>query len=409
MPTPDHATQTTQPRAEPGAIGSQLLLVFAICFISINLRAALISVGPVVESISKSLSLSGTMVGFLLTLPIICFGAFAPLAPKLQRFQSPEQLVTMGLVVLAVGVVLRSLFGTVGLFAGTFVSGAGISVVMVMLPSLIKKNFPAQAGAMMGLYSTALCLGAAVAAALTVPIESIPGSDWRWALVFWDIPLFAAIALWLPFSRAGKANRIVTATPLPKLRNSALAWQVSLFMGIQSAIAYCVFGWLPVILVDRGLTPLAAGFMLSICMGVQIITSLSAPWLATRGKDQRSTIALMLSLSVIGLMTTIYAPLETMWLWSSILGLGLGGMFSLALALLVLRAPTAQVAASLSGMAQGVGYTVAAAGPVIVGVLHELTGNWHAVAVFYLLMATGSLTFGMAAGRNLQIRPDPTS
>jgi len=119
--------------------------------------------------------------------------------------------------------------------------------------------------------------------------------------------------------------------------------------------------------------------------------------------------ALMLSLSVIGLMTTIYAPLETMWLWSSILGLGLGGMFSLALALLVLRAPTAQVAASLSGMAQGVGYTVAAAGPVIVGVLHELTGNWHAVAVFYLLMATGSLTFGMAAGRNLQIRPDPTS
>src|SRR5690554_2376784 len=115
MPTPDPATQTTQPRAEPGAIGSQLLLVFAICFISINLRSALISVGPVVESISKSLSLSGTMVGFLLTLPIICFGAFAPLAPKLQRFRSPEQLVTMGLVVLAVGLVLRSLFGTFGL------------------------------------------------------------------------------------------------------------------------------------------------------------------------------------------------------------------------------------------------------------------------------------------------------
>lgn len=409
MSTHPDAAQPPSTAQPEGTIRSKLLLVFAICFISINLRSALISVGPVVESIRHSLSLSGTMVGLLLTLPVLCFGAFAPFVPRLQRYRSSEQLVTLALIVLCVGVALRSLFGTFGLFAGTLVSGAAISVVMVMLPSLIKKNFATQAGAMMGLYSTALCLGATVAAAFTVPVESIPGSDWRWALAFWNLPLFVAIALWLPYSKAGKANPLAATVKLPKLRNNALAWQVSLFMGIQSSIAYCVFGWLPVILVDRGLTPLAAGFMLSICMGVQVVTSLSAPWLATRSKDQRSTIALMLALSVVGLMTTIYAPLETLWLWSTILGLGLGGVFSMALALLVLRAPNPQVAASLSGMAQGVGYTVAATGPIIVGVLHELTGNWHAVAVFYLVLATGSFTFGMGAGRNLYIKPDPKS
>lgn len=410
MPSPTQATRPVSETApHPASIRNQLLLVFAICFISINLRSALISVGPVVESIRHSLNLSGTQVGLLLTLPILCFGAFAPFAPKLLRFRSAEQLVTLAMALLSLGIILRSLFGTVGLFAGTFISGAAISVVMVLLPSLIKKNFPAQAGAMMGLYSTALCLGATVAAALTVPLESIPGSDWRWALVFWDLPLFVAIALWLPYSKAGQANPAAASAKLPRLRSSALAWQVSLFMGIQSAIAYCVFGWLPVILVDRGLTPLAAGFMLSICMGVQLITSLAAPIMASRAKDQRSTIALMIALSVTGLMTTIYAPLQSMWLWSTILGLGLGGVFSMALALLVLRSPTPQVAAALSGMSQGVGYTVAATGPVIVGMLHEYTGNWDAVAVFYLLLACGSLTFGMGAGRNLHITPAPAS
>ena len=410
MPPPNQASRPAPESAQHQAtIRNQLWLVFAICFISINLRSTLISVGPVVESIRHDLDLSGTMVGFLLTLPILCFGAFAPFAPKLLRYRCAEQLVLLAMFVMSAGLVLRSLFGMTGLFAGTFVTGASVSVVMVLLPSLIKKYFPAQAGAMMGLYSTALCLGASLAAALTVPFESIPGSNWRWALVLWDLPVFIAIALWLPYTKVGKISTGAAPTALPRLRKSALAWQVSLFMGIQSAIAYCVFGWLPVILVDRGMTPLAAGFMLSICLGVQLISSMTAPMIAARAKDQRSTIVLMITLTVIGLMTTIYAPLKTMWLWSGILGLGLGGVFSMALALLVLRAPNAQVAAALSGMSQGVGYTVAAIGPVIVGALHQYTGNWHAVAVFYLLLVAGSLAFGLGAGRKLHIRPDPAT
>ncbi|HCN71112.1 MAG TPA: hypothetical protein DIS96_05115 [Pusillimonas sp.] len=170
-------------------------------------------------------------------------------------------------------------------------------------------------------------------------------------------------------------------------------------MGIQSSIAYCVFGWLPVMLIERGMTALSAGFILSIALGVQLITSLTAPWIATRGKDQRATIIVMLSMALFGLMTTIYASMSLMWLWATILGLGLGGMFSIALSLLVLRAPTPQLAASLSGMAQGVGYLVAAIGPLIVGLLHEYTGGWDAVAVFYLLLVSGSCFFGMGAGR----------
>jgi CP family cyanate transporter-like MFS transporter len=390
---------SSPPAAGNGSLKSKLFLVFVIVFIAANLRTASIAVGPVIESIQANLSLSGSAVGLLLTLPILCYGAFAPLAPKMLRYTSAEHLILVGCIIFAFGLVLRSLFGTFGLYTGTLIAGAGTSVVMVVLPAIIKKNFPDKAGMMMGFYSTALCLGATIAAAFTVPLENVPGSDWRWALGFWTLPLIVSIFMWVPYTKGQKPNTSRARSASPRLRKCWLAWQVSLFMGIQSSIAYCVFGWLPVMLIERGMTALAAGFILSITLGVQLITSLTAPWIATRGKDQRATIAVMLSMAVFGLMTTIYGSMSLMWLWATVLGLGLGGMFSIALSLLVLRAPTPQLAASLSGMAQGVGYIVAAIGPVIVGLLHELTGGWDAVAVFYLILVSGSCFFGMGAGR----------
>jgi CP family cyanate transporter-like MFS transporter len=393
-----HATSALSPK-------SAVLLIVVISFIAMNLRSALICVGPVIESIRNSLNLSGTLAGLLMTLPILCFGFVAPLAPRLLRYRSAEQLVIMGIVILSIGLVLRSLFGTAGLFGGTFIAGAGIAIVMVVLPSIIKKYFPDRAGTVMGLYSTALCLGATAAAAFTVPIENIPGSNWQWALAFWVLPVLLCIVMWWPYSRRSGYNSAHSRnTRMPRLRSSWLAWQVSFFMGIQSGIAYSVFGWMPVILVDRGMTPLTAGFALSLTLGIQLVTTLSAPWLATRGKNQRLVILIMLAMTLFGLMTTLYAPISGIWVWASVLGLGLGGVFSIAMALLVLRSPSAQIAASLSGMAQGVGYTVAATGPVLVGLAHELTGNWHGVAVLFIIMVVSSGVFGMGAGRSLYVQ-----
>jgi CP family cyanate transporter-like MFS transporter len=171
-------------------------------------------------------------------------------------------------------------------------------------------------------------------------------------------------------------------------------------------VAYGVFGWLPFILIDRGLSQVTAGLVLSASLGIQVVTSMLAPWMATRGRDQRSTIALMLAMTLSGLMGLIYAPLTQVWIWSIVLGLGLGGVFSIALALLVLRSPNHQVAVALSGMAQGVGYAVAAVGPFTLGLLHELTGDWNGVALLFVVFISGGFFFGMGAGRAVYIKVD---
>ncbi|WP_017524594.1 CynX/NimT family MFS transporter [Pusillimonas noertemannii] len=377
---------------------SRLALIAALVLVSVNLRPMLTGLGPVLDSIRDSLSLSGAVIGMLITLPVLCFGAFAPFVPRLLRFTSPERLVLIALGVLILGIGLRSLFGTTGLFLGTFVGGASISVIMVILPSIIKQQFPVQAGMMMGLYSTALCVGAAIAAGAAVPLESVLGG-WRWSLAFWLFPVAAAMVVWVGHIPPAHRRAAGKHAQLPKLRGNKLAWQVTLLMGFQSSITYCVFGWLAVILIDRGLPPLTAGFVLSLTLAVQLISSPAAPWLATRGKDQRFTLLCLLGFTFTGLMMTFYAPISWVWVAGATMGLGLGGVFSIALALLVLRSPNAQVAAALSGMAQGVGYIIAATAPLLMGLLHEYTGSWDAVAVLFVVLVLISAYFALGAGR----------
>jgi len=377
---------------------SRLAFIGALILVSINLRPLLTGLGPVLDSIRDSLNLSGATIGMLITLPILCFGAFAPVAPRLLRYMSPERLILLCMGMLVVGIGVRSLFGSFGLFAGTFIGGASISIIMVLLPSIIKQHFPNKAGPMMGLYSTALCVGASLAAALAVPIENLTGS-WHWALAFWLFPVLLAIPFWIPHIPKKQPGEQATRAPLPKLRRNKLAWQITLVMGLQSAIAYCVFGWLPVILIDRGLSPLTAGFVLSVTLAIQLVSSPGAPWLATRGKDQRLVLMCSLGITLVGLIGVFYAPLSWVWVSAFLLGLGMGGNFSLALTLLVLRAPNAQTAAALSGMVQGVGYTIAAIAPLLMGFLHELTGQWHAVAGLFTLLVLGAAYFALEAGR----------
>lgn len=384
---------------------SRLALIAALALISINLRPMLIGLGPILDSIRDSLALSAAAIGMLITLPVLCFGVFAPFVPRLLRFTSPERLIMLALGVLVFGIGLRSLFGVSGLFLGTLIGGASISVIMVMLPSIIKQYFPSQGGLMMAVYSTALCIGATIAAGAAVPLEQLLGG-WRWSAAFWLFPVLATMLVWTKHVPKKHAAALPQRARLPRLRRNRLAWQVTLLMALQSSVAYCVFGWLPVILIDRGLPALTAGFVLSVAMAVQLISSPLAPWLATRGKDQRRTLLSMLSFTFLGLTGTFYAPISWIWVSGLTLGIGLGGVFSISLSLLVLRSPNANVAAALSGMAQGVGYTIAAMAPLLMGLLHELTGGWDAVAGLFLFLILGSGYFALHAGKARLIQVD---
>ncbi len=381
---------------------SAWLLLAGMVLVGLNLRPALSSIAPVLSAVREGAGLSAAGAGLLTTLPVLCLGLFAPLAPKLARRIGAEQTILAVLLVLVAALLLRPFSGVAGLFLGTVLAGACIGIGNVLLPAIVKREFAHKVGPVTGLYTMALCLGAALAAGATVPVQNLANGDWRPALAFWALPALIAAFAWWPQLRQHREIR--ASGHVGGLWRDPLAWQIMLYMGSQSSLSYCVFGWLPTILSERGMTPLAAGFMMSLSVLVQLSSALAGPWLATRRRDQRAAIALVLGLTLAGLLGCIYAPLEQVWIWAVVLGLGQGGTFSIALTLIVLRASDAQVAGELSGMAQGGGYTIAALGPFLVGALHEWTHGWHAVALLFVVISVIALLAGLGAGRNLHVR-----
>ncbi|MBL0843807.1 CynX/NimT family MFS transporter [Pseudomonas mediterranea] len=378
------------------------LLLLGLILVALNLRPALSSMAPLLSEVSKNLGLSAAQAGLLTTLPVLCLGLFAPLAPVLARRFGAERVVLGILLTLAGGIVLRSSFGQVGLFAGSVLAGASIGVIGVLLPGIVKRDFARQAGTMTGVYTMALCLGAAMAAGATVPLSEQLNHNWALGLGFWAVPALLAAVFWLP-QTAQKQGAHQAAYRVRGLLRDPLAWQVTLYMGLQSSLAYIVFGWLPSILIGRGLTPTQAGLVLSGSVIVQLISSLAAPWLATRGQDQRPAIVIVMVMTLGGLFGCLYAPLGGLWGWAILLGLGQGATFSLALTLIVLRSRDAHVAANLSSMAQGFGYTLASLGPFAVGVVHDWTGGWQALGWIFGLIGLGAIIAGIGAGRALYV------
>ena len=399
----DAEADDEQVQRQPVLNARPWLLLLGLVLVALNLRPALSSMAPVLSLVSESLGLSASQAGLLTTLPVLCLGLFAPLAPVLARRFGSERVILGILLMLAAGIVVRSAFGATGVFVGSVMAGASIGVIGVLLPGIVKRDFPKHAGTLTGVYTMALCLGAAMAAGATVPLSERFGDSWSLGLGFWLIPALLAALIWLPQARQGHGAHHVAYRVRGLLRDP-LAWQVTLYMGLQSSLAYIVFGWLPSILIGRGLTPTQAGLVLSGSVIVQLISSLGAPWLATRGKDQRLAIVVVMLLALAGLFGCLYAPLDGLWGWAIVLGLGQGGTFALALTLIVLRSQDAHVAANLSSMAQGVGYTLASMGPFAVGLVHDLTGGWNAVGWIFAVLGVGAIGFGLKAGRNLHVQ-----
>jgi len=395
------------PASPPLARWSRPLLLAGLMLVALNLRPALASLGPLLDEITAALGLSASTAGLLTTIPVFCLGLSAPLAPRLSARFGTERVILFALLLLAAGTGLRGLAGAEGLFVGTVLAGAGIGVMGVLLPGLVKRDFAGQAHLMTGLYTMALCLGAALAAGLTVPARDVGGGHWQVGLGIWALPALLAALLWWPQSRQAH-DHTARRAPRRGLWRDPVAWQVTGYMGMQSAPAYIVFSWFPTMMVDRGLSSLAAGWMLSLLMLAQLASSFGAPWLSSHCRDQRLVIVAMLALSMIGFSGALYAPTGSLWLWTTLMGLGLGGMFSMGLTLIVLRAPTPQLAAELSGMAQGTGYLLASSGPLLVGLSHDWLGNWHGAYLVYMVFVATALLFGLLAGRERQVGVDNT-
>ena len=379
-----------------------LLLALAIVLVAVNLRPAVAGVGPVLPELRAGLSLSGTAVAVLTTLPVLCFGLLATTAPRLARRYGIEPVLVGIMAALAVGALGRVLDGAPALFVGTVVAGGAIAIGNVLIPPLIKRDFPDRTGSMMGVYSMAVSGTAAVAAGLAVPLAGATGLGWRGALGVWAVPAAVAALVWLPRSRG--RTRPPTPPPARSLLRDPLAWQLTVYFGLQSLSFYAVLAWLPSMYRDFGASPAVAGFLLSLSGLVQIPVSLVLPGLAARARTQVGYAVAGTALIGAGLAGVLLAPMAAPYLWVALIGLGQGGCFALGLNLFVLRTRRVADTARVSAMAQSIGYTLCAVGPLLVGVLHDATGSWTVPLVLLLALLVPQLVTGALAGRDRTVQ-----
>ena len=387
---------------------SPALLAGGVVLVAVNLRPAAASIGPVLDRIQAEVGLSSGWAGALATLPVLCFGLLAPLAPPVARRLGIHTTIAVAMWALLAGMLFRLIPGAGFLFVGTAVAGAAIAIANVLVPVIVRRDFPDRTGTAMALYTTALIGFAALAAGVTVPLADWLGGGWRPGLGVWAIPAVIAALAWLP---AIRRRETATDAPAPRspvvrpLLRQPLAWWVTLFFAIQSGGFYATLAWLPDIFRSHGASESDAGLLLSLSIVVGLTTATTLPYVAARRRDHRWLVVACSALMAAGLAGILAAPMSVPYLWAILLGLGQNAAFPLALMLIVMRGGTVATTEGLSTLAQSVGYVLAAFAPLAVGALHGLTGSWTVPLILLLALVVPQTLVGLAAGRDRQLSP----
>ncbi len=401
--------QAPAPGRRPGlrAAGGAFLVV-GILALAFNLRSMITGLPPVFPELQAALHISAASLAVLAAVPVLCFGVFSGSGAPLSRRYGEERVLCAAAALIVVGLLLRSLAPSTLLFPGTIVAGGGIALMNVLLPSLVKRRMPERAGLVIGLYLLALSAGAITASALAVPIFTAAGGGLaatRLVLGVWAGPAVIAVLIWLPqlrFRTVPEGGQSRRAGALA-MRRHALAWQVTLFMGLQSLSYYAALSWFPTMFRDRGVSAAYAGTLLALMNLGNAVTALVVPVLAQRATDQRWLAVLSMAVSGIGLAGAGFAPTGLAPAFMLLLGFGQGACLGLGIYYTMARAHDAVAAASLSAFAQGVGYLIASTGPLLIGFLHTVTGGWSASIAVLLGVGVLQLISGWLAGRKLTV------
>ncbi|WP_137933161.1 CynX/NimT family MFS transporter [Mesorhizobium comanense] len=394
------ADNLPQPLAPEGRSRvARIVLGASLVLIAFTLRFLFSSLSVLLPEVMQATGLSTTGASLLTTLPVLCLGLFAPFAPRLAQRYGAERTLLGALALLVLGTGLRGFESVPLLFVATFLAGSAIAIGNVLLPGLVKRDFADNTAVMTGLYTMALCASSAVASGFTLPIEHRVTGSWSGALAAWAVPTLLVLLIWIPQALGSRRQISHNGFRVVGLWRDRLAWQVTLFMGLQSAIAYCIFGWLAPILRERGFDAATAGAIASLSVMTQVITCLAVPSIAVRLKDQRVVNVVLIAIAVTALLGILFAPTSTILFWAVLQGIGQGGLIAAAMTLIVLRSPDSHVAAHLSGMAQGVGYVLAAFGPLLVGLIRGWTGSFSETAFLFVALGLGAAIMGFGAGR----------
>lgn len=412
------------PGSGPGAGGTAApgpspwvlrLVALGLVLAALNLRPAITSLGPLMKEVRDGLHMSGSVAGLLTSVPPFCFALFGFMAPRLARRFGPGAVVCTGMAAIAAGLLLRPFVGgTAGFLAASALALMGIAVSNILMPVIVKRWFPDRVGTMTGLYSMALALGTAFAAALTVPMTNALGGSWKTGLAVWAVPALIAVVPWLALvrDRGGSAERheakpAAAPGPAPALRitRSRTSWALACFFGLQATAAYITMGWMPQIFRDAGVSAGTAGVLLAVIMAMGVPLAFVIPRVATRLRTQGPIVLVLGGSGLVGYAGLYLAPAGGAWIWALLLGVA-NCAFPLALTMIGMRSRTGAGVVRLSAFAQSVGYLLSIPGPLLVGVLYQHSGGWGLPLALMAGLLVPQTAAGVLAGRDRVIEDE---
>ncbi|MCX4678189.1 CynX/NimT family MFS transporter [Streptomyces sp. NBC_01433] len=419
--TLNHATEARAPAVPPApqtlkaadgpAPWLLRLVTVGLVLAALNLRPAITSLGALLEEVRDGLHMSGSVAGVLTSVPPFCFAVFGVMAPRLARRFGAGAVVCAGMVAIAAGLAIRPFIGgTAGFLAASALALMGIAVSNILMPVIVKRWFPDRVGSMTGLYSMALALGTALAAAVTVPMTDALGGRWQTGLAIWAVLAAAAVLPWIPLVRdrhgaPGQTSRQQQAAPALKITRSRTAWGLACFFGLQATAAYITMGWMPQIFRDAGVSAGTAGVLLAVTMAMGVPLAFVIPRVAGRMRHQGPIVVVLGFCGLIGYTGLYLAPAAGAWAWALLLGIA-NCAFPLALTMIGMRSRTGAGVVRLSAFAQSTGYLISIPGPLLVGVLYQHSGGWGLPIALMAGLMIPQMVAGVLAGRDRTIEDE---
>ncbi len=387
-----------EPRGQPNS--DRALLLAGVILAAINLRPVMTAIGPLIGEIQADTGLDAAGAGLIAALPVLCFGIFSGVVPRFGRRFGLEEVLLVAMLALAAGILLRLPPGIPLLLLGTAVLGTAIAFTNVLLPGVTKRSFPLQGRRISAMYVAVLGISATIASAIAIPLSET-WLGWRGALALWAFPALVAAAAWAVLVRRRPPSRPEppSVAGLRALLRSRLAVAVMLFMAAQAFAFWVVLTWLTEILISTGIEKVDAGLIFATSHGLGVVPIVALSVFGDRVRDDRFLVVAAGISTISGLLALLLFGSSGAILWASLIGMGQGAGFALGLTFFVSRAASHEMAAELSGTGQSVAYLIAAAGPVLAGVVHDAGSSWDPVIGLVLVVIVIQTVIGMEAGR----------
>lgn len=378
---------------------SPVLLLFAIFLVSINLRPAIAAIGPLVSQIIGDTGINSTVIGLLTMIPVFLMGIGAIYVKQMRAALGERGGIAIGVLIVTIFCLARYWLPTgQGLLLTAVGAGIGITIVQSLMPGFAKRNFGGSTSRVIGVYSTGIVVGAAIAAGSAAGISDALG--WAGTLSAWSAPAIVAVILWLVASRHAASERVAVALPAgtkaPAFSRSGRCWSLMVFFGVGTGAFMLAMAWIPPFYLEQGISRSSAGLLLSVLTVIEALTALGVASFIQHFPDRRVPLVFSLVVTALGFVVLFFKPVELSYLAMVLLGVGIGILFPLSIIVAIDHIDDPTTAGNFTSFVQGGGYMIASFVPLLAGAVRDTVSDLSPV---WLVMAFGSLVMILLAIR----------